>query len=187
MMELLEKVKSYIETLERRNFYLHLGILTGSILLVTIVIMFRHHTQVTYLKKQIDDINDLRETDVRGILTKAKKVQQQRAEVDAMLAEDEDFKIGGYFKDLLTELNLTNKEEQEKTSQIDRADNYRESILTAKFVDMSMQELTLLLSKIEQKKRIYSKELEIKKSKKTPKTLEVSITIATLQPKELGE
>ncbi len=186
-MEMLEKIASFIENIETKKFYLYAGVIIGSIFLFSAVIVFYHYRQVNYFKSQIDEINDLREVDVRTILTRAQRVQQQRAEVDAMLAEDVNFKIGGYFKDLLTELNLLDKQEIETTSQIEREDNYRESILNTKFVDMNMKQLTELLSKIEQNRRIYSKELEITKSKKKPDALEVSITIATLQPKEFGE
>ena len=46
-----------------------------------------------------------------------------------------------------------------------------------------MKEFTELLQEIEQNSRIATNRLEITKSKKKPKTIEVSLTISTLLPK----
>jgi hypothetical protein len=48
---------------------------------------------------------------------------------------------------------------------------------------MSTQELATLLNEIEHKERVYTKSLDITQSK-TPRTIDVTLTIATLQPKE---
>jgi hypothetical protein len=182
-VELFKKIKTTIDGWEQREFYMYTGIYLGFVLLCAAGVTFRYYSKINSLSKQIDNINELREERVRVILNRAQKVQKQRVDVDTMLSEDEDFKIGGYFKDLLATLQLTEKKESEIISQTDREDNYRESVLSARFVGMNMKLLTELLNKIEQNKRIYSKELEIVASKKTPQTLEVSVTIATLQPK----
>ena len=103
--------------------------------------------------------------------------------VEETLAKDTDFKIGGYFKNLLTKLNLRDKEIAEETSTSDLEENYRKSELNAKFEDMTMKELTELLQEIEHNSRIAMERLEITKSKKQPKTIEVNLTISTLLPK----
>jgi ribosomal protein S17E len=56
-------------------------------------------------------------------------------------------------------------------------------LLNAKFDTMNMRQLCELLDAVEQNKRIYTKELEIIKSKKVPNTIDVNLTIATLQAK----
>ena len=121
---------------------------------------------------------------MKRILTRAASVQQQRKEVDAILEEDKDFKIGGYFKDVLTKLVLTSKKAVESPSQIDREGKYRESILNVKFTDMDMKQLSELLNEIEKNKRIFTKELEVTTSRKTPQKIDVNLTIATLLLKE---
>ncbi len=48
---------------------------------------------------------------------------------------------------------------------------------------MNMRELSELLNVLEQNKRVYTKELEVQKSRKSPRAIEVQLTIATLQPR----
>ncbi len=180
-MEIFEKLATYIEELEEKKFKLYLGIFLASIVVISGGIVFRYYRQVHYLQEEIDDINDLRKQALR-ILDKAQEVQLQRKEVDTMLEKDKDFKIGGYLTTLLTDLNLTQKVTIETTAQFDRDEDYRESVLNAKFAGINMKELTKLLNEIEQNPRIYTKELEITKSK-TVEAIDGRIVIATLQKK----
>lgn len=183
-MGIIEKIRSFVETIETKNFYKYITVFLIGISTFASIIVFQYYRKVKHWKERITLINELREDDVKVVLEKAQHVQQQRAEVDAILAEDEDFKIGGYFKDLLAKLQLSEKEIAEETIQIDREDNYRESELNAKFEDMNMKQLTKLLQEIEKNKRIFTKKLEIMKSKKKLGTIETQITIATLLPAE---
>lgn len=186
---MIERIRTFFETIETKDFYKYITIFLAVITFIASIIVFQYYRKVKYWKGRVKIINELREDDVKVILEKAQQVQQQQAEVDAILAEDEDFKIGGYFKELLSRLQLVDKEIAEETTQIDREDNYRESELDAKFEDMNMKQLTELLQEIEKNKRIFTKKLEITKSKKSPGTIEAQITIATLLPaeKELTE
>ncbi len=179
-MKLLDTIKNFFDHIDQDDFYKYTAIFLFSITLITGGILFQYYRTVTALVQQIEDINDQR-GQVRIILGKLQQVQQQRDAVDRMLAEEQDFKIGGYFTDLINSLNLENKLNTSTTRQIDREDEYRESTLQANFTNMSTQQLTELLSKLEQNKRIYTKDLEITKSKKRPNTIEVALTIGTLQ------
>ena len=91
----------------------------------------------------------------------------QRNAVNELLAEDVNFKIGGYFNDLVNSLGLTNKKKGIDTLQtIERDDNYLEQNVTAKFVDMNMKELATLLVELENNPRIFIRELEIKRAER---------------------
>ena len=181
-MEALENIKTFIDELDQKTFYKYLGIALGVITLCVILLMARHYSHINYLKQRINTINGFRE-DAKQILDKAQYVQQQRKEVDAMLAKDEDFKIIGYFEDLLTKLGLSDKKGVYTPSRIDRDKQYQESILNATFTGMNMKQVSQLLEEIEKNERIYAKQLEIIKSEKPPRSVNVSLTIATLQPK----
>jgi hypothetical protein len=182
-MKLFEKIEQFIDSWELRDFYIYVGSYMGAVLVCTFLLLFYYYSSMHSLRRQLEDINDMRENTVRSILTRAQQVRKQKEDVDAMLAQEPDFKIGGYFKDLLTRLDLGDKKEIETTSSVDRDEKYKEDILRVRLVDMNMQQLAQLLNEIEQNKRIYSKELEITKSQKRPDAIEASITIATLQPK----
>lgn len=102
--------------------------------------------------------------------------------MDEIIAQDPNFKIAGYFEDVLNKLGLASK----KSSKLEvttpaQEGRYQETVLNAKLSDMSMKELTELLKEIEQNKRVFAKELEITASKKTANTIDVNITIATLE------
>ena len=182
-MTIIEKIRALVEDLETKDFYLYIGIFLIICSILAGGIVFQYYRKINYLKKRITDINDYRENDVRIIREQAAQVKQQRTEVDAILAEDINFKIGGYFKDLLVKLELTNNKIAEETAHVDREDNYRESELDAKFEDMNMKQLAELLQELERNRRISTKRLEIIKSKKKTDTVAVRITIGTLLPK----
>lgn len=171
-----------IDFIDRKKFIRYSAIFIGIQVALVGFICWRYYSKTSQLKRSINNVNELRQ-EVRIIRERALQVQNQRAAVDAMLAEEPDFKIAEYFNDLLNQLRLDNKKASEETAQIDREDEYRESELTASLTDISMQELTLLLAEIEKKQRIYIKKLEVEKSKRRPGTIDVLFTIATLLSK----
>ena len=184
-MMILQPIKLFINKIDSKTFlYYIIGYLSACTLLM-ILIIFYYYSSARSLQKKIKNINASRE-EVLVILEKSALVQQQRLMVEDTLAKDTDFKIGGYFKSLLLKLHLKDKEVAEETSTSDLEENYRKSELNAKFEDMTMKELTELLQEIEQNSRIATDRLEITKSKKQPKTIEVNLTISTLLPKIEG-
>ena len=183
-MELLDRIRGYIAALEEREIYRYGAIFLGIIVLLLGLLIIYHYRRVSTLRTQIKRINRLREEDVQEILSKADYVQRQLKDIDTLLAEDKNFKIVGYFKEVLEKLNLAGKKVIETTSLIERPDQYRESILDVSFDDMDMKQLTELLRELEENRRIFIKKLDILRSKKTPNKLEVSMTIGTFLLKE---
>src|SRR5436190_2941336 len=184
-MVLFDKIRAYFNSLESKTFYYYIiGYLSLCLILFGLII-FYYYKNTNRLQKQIKRLNITREDTVRTILEAAESIEQQRAAVEAILSQNPDFKIAGYFKDLLTKLNLRNKEvqEAESTTTTEREDNYRETELNAKFENMNMKELTELLQAIEQNPRISTKRLDITKTRRDSKTIEVLITITTLLQK----
>lgn len=181
-MNFLMRFFHSINTFDAKKVYQAMGFILGLTVVLIGVILFYYYHSVNSLHKKIDILNESRE-EIRTILTKEEQVQQQHKAVNALLAEDPNFKIGGYFKSILEKLNLTEKNKKYVTEPIEREDNYRETRLNAEFVDMTMKELTELLSIIEQSARVYTKELDITRSKRTAHTVNVKLIIGTLQPK----
>ena len=182
-MEALDRLKSFIEGSEERDFYKYLIIALGVTTLLIGGIIVYYYSNVVGLKKKIKDINDFR-VETKEILNKNALVEQQRNEVNDMLKEHRDFRIDQYFEEkLIPKLQLADKKKIYTTTQEDRDTEYRERSLNAKFTDMDTKQVCELLNEIEQNTLIYTKELEITKSKKQPPTLEVNLTIATLELK----
>lgn len=182
-MGTIEKIVERIEKLERKDFYLYAAISGGIFVLILGFIIFSHYRQMNQLRRKINAVNELRE-DAQRLLSQYALIERQKQGVNQLLAEEEDFKIGGYMKELLAAHNLTDKTKSEQHSYIDTEGIYRESILNIQLIDMNMQELTQILHDIEQKKRVYIKSLEVSKSKKNAQAIEVNLTVATLQSKE---
>jgi hypothetical protein len=180
-MVFFESLRTTIAHIESKKFLYYLWIGIGVTALFAGGIVFQYYRTTSALKKRIGRINQYRDQ-AQDILGRAQNVIMQRHEVDALLAEDVDFKIGGYFKDVLGKLQLTQKEKMETTQTVEREDNYIEQSLNAKFSDMNMKELTTLLAEIEENPRVYTRELEIKRSEKTPGTIDVTLVIVTYLP-----
>jgi hypothetical protein len=182
MISLPAWLKRWIEAVQdadsKKILQIILGI-CGVILLLTALYVWRYVSVVSSFKKKIVVINEQRE-EARVLREKMLQVQNQRTAVDGMLAEEPDFKIGGYVNLTLQKLKLTDKKRMEEATQVDREDNYRETEIAISMVDMNMRQLVELLHEIELKQRIYIKKLEIEKSKKQSGSLEVNLTIATL-------
>lgn len=183
-MNLFTSLKSFIATRDKNEFYYYLIGSLLSLLCIMAGIMYYQSSQVSYWRKRINNINEYRE-EIRKVISKDQHVLSQRAEVDKILNDTPDFKIDGYFTELITKLNLLNGHAtQRSVTYADRGDpKYREVLLNAKFDTMNMRQLCELLDAIEKKDRIYTKDLEIIKSKKIPNTIDVNLTIATLQAK----
>lgn len=183
-MVIFEKIQEFIKNLEERTFYYYLAALLGIIILLSGFLIYSNQSSIAYWQKRIRAINELRD-DVKNILTKDDEVSSQRISVNNMLQEMPDFKIDGYLTEVLQQLSLEgNKQTSGPVMYVDHGDpEYREALLPVKFDMMNMKQLCELLEKIEQNKRVYSKDLEIVKSKKVPNTIEVSLTIGTLQRK----
>ena len=147
-MELITKIQVFIEQLEEQHFYYYIGGFLGAMLLLNGGLMYYHYETTSTLTRKIRDLNDEREESIRTLLSKALRVAKEQSEINAMLAESEDFKIGGYFEGVRNQLGLTPS--LEATAQADREDNYRESSLKAKFDEiLYLHTLPLVISVIQ--------------------------------------
>lgn len=182
-MDFIQKIHNYLDAIDKKYFYRYLIVLLVILVLSTAVSIYYFYSSVDAFQKMIDEVNDVRTSKVASILSRIEHVKKQRSEVNEILAQDEAFKIGGYFNDILGLLNIASNKKEETTTQIVLDDDYRESMLSAKFVGLTMKQLTELLNIIEQNRRVYTKALEIQKAIKPPKTIDVLLTIATLQPR----
>src|SRR5947207_4761861 len=184
-MIFIDKIRTFFDSIDTKTFYHYIAGYGAVCFLLFGTMIYYFYSTTNVLQKKIKNLNITREETVRAILESAQSIEQQRATVEAILSQIPDFKIAGYFKDLLTKLNLKNKEvqEAETTTTTEREDNYRETELNAKFEDMNMKEVTELLQALEQNPRISTKRLDIIKAKKDSKTIDVQITITTLLQK----
>jgi hypothetical protein len=181
-MVVVDRLYIFFEHLDRKDFYKYVGGYIFLVILLSSAIMYRYYAQLNTLNSAVEELNEQRDK-VRRMISSSERVQKQRVEVDNLLAKEEDFKIGGYFENILAKLNLKNNKTVGDHSHIDHKNNYRESILKVRLIDLDMKQLTELLKELALNKRIFIKELEITASKKKHKKIDVSLTIATLEIK----
>lgn len=183
-MVLLDRIRERLEKLDEKEFFKYGAIFIGIICALAGAIIVRYYFKTSSLNKQMKRVNGLRE-DVKQILDRYERVKKQREEVDALLDKDEDFILEEYIERLRAKLHLTYTIESRTTAPRDEI--YQEIAINAKFTNMNMRELTELLQEIEKTKLVYTKDLDILKSKSRPGTLDVSITIATLKKMQKTE
>lgn len=182
-MKIVQQIQDFLDTIDTKDFYKYIGGIILAIVLVFCLLVYRFYSNVSYYKGQLKTINNQRE-EIRELLDIAALTKEQKQTINAMLEANPDFKIAGYFKKVLDQLGLTQKETSNTVTSQERGEqNYNEIVLSAKFTDMTMKDLTELLNVLEKNKRIYTKDLEIQRPKKAQRTIDVQLTIATLQPR----
>jgi hypothetical protein len=182
-MKVINKLRDALDGLESKDFYKYLIIIVAIISSVLGGMMYWHYSTMSDLRTRLNDINDIREKQVRSMIKRMNIVKQQRGRVKNILAKEQDFKIAGYFNDILAQQGLLDQLTESSTSEVEMSNDNIEISLRARFSAITMKQLCELLDAIEKKERIYAKNLEILKSVKTPETIDVNMTIATLQPK----
>ena len=178
-MNFFTRIKNFIEeTSEKNLLYYVIGSL-GVIVALLGLLIYWHFSSVFYYKETIRKINNSRKQ-VRVILNRNKQVEKEKLQVDDMLDQEPDFNLQQYFEQISSNLGIKKDNTSINTATIDRG-QYSERNVTATFAGITMKLLTRLLQEIEQNIRINVKELDITPGKS--KTIDVTITIATLQKK----
>ncbi len=184
-MMLLKKLNTRLESLSAKTFYIISGVLVSATIALGGLIIFWHFNSINHFYEQFDEINTLRKDRIQPLLIRAKQVRKEHEKVDALLAEDPNFKIGEVIKNILIELRLTDNSVIQGYTTTEREEKYIETVLSMRLENIDMKQLAQLLEQIENNQRITMNTIEIVRSKKKPNKLEVSLTIAELQPKEL--
>jgi hypothetical protein len=181
-MALYTPLQNKLATIDERTWYKYLGAGLALFILILSAILFFYFRSVHTLQQRIESINEERE-DTRKIIAKAAQIQKQRDMVNSLLQDDPNFKINEFMQDLLIKLNIFNNFVSQNNSKIDRDNNFVENIMSYQIAGISMRQLTQLLSDIDENPRVFTKDLDITKSKKVPHAIDIGITIATMMPK----
>jgi len=184
-MILFKKLNTRLESLSAKTFSIIGGILISITIAIGGLIIFWHFNAINHLYEQLEEINALRKDRIQPLLIRAKRVRKEHEKVDALLAQDPNFKIGEVIENILTELHLIDNAVTRNYAETEREEKYIERVLSMRLENIDMKQLAQLLERIESNQRITMNTIEIVKSKKKLNKLEVSLTIAELQPKEL--
>jgi len=179
-MKFLNSLQNIIVKFDRKEFYRYAGVYFGVVFLIAAGLVYLYVSRLSSLRSDLKKLN-IRRSEVQLLLKKLKDVKQQSAEVNEVLAEEKSFKIQSFFDGIVTQQNLTSKQKRDaEVSEELLYKRYTEIKLSAQFRQLDMMALCKLLSEIEQKTRIYIKELSISKTKGAG--FDAALTIATLKP-----
>ena len=121
--------------------------------------------------------------EVADLLGEFESVKKKEKEVSEILDQDRNFKIAQFMLNVMRDVDLAQNNSKEPELVEEELDNeYTEIKLVTSFVNLNMQQLCMLLTKIDQDERIYTKEVIITKVPKKP-FIDVTLEIATLKPK----
>lgn len=181
-MKILQPIIDFIKNLDKKQYYRYGILFLSATALILGIMIYVYFSKVNTLRQKIKRINIQREN-TRAILEKHERVIQQKIRVDEILEKDKNFKIKQYVPLVIQELNLTQYLSKigEVTDE-DLNNGYIEERLDVYFNNMTMKNIVDLLNALEKNERIYTKELSINKTLKSP-VLDVTIVIATLQIK----
>ena len=179
-MVLLEYIRDYIGRYDDRQLK-RAFVLTGTALFFIIVYLFyvKHKNREDFLLR-ISSLNKER-VRTQKIISLRSLLKSERQDADLLLNEDKNFRLLDYFNILMKEIGLVPSSDPQVAAPRDLDRGYNEIELTALFMNINMKQLVVLLENIDKNKRIYTKELVIDKSQKTP-TIDIKLTIATLEP-----
>lgn len=180
-MTFFDNLQTRIGALDKKSWYQYLAITGTIIFLIMGLILFFYFRSVSSWESKIEEINEER-IKAKKLLDKARRVQKEREEVTALLAEDPNFKIKEDIQKIMLTVGIQSKAQSDVN--ITRTENYQEVAVTYQFSGITMKQLTEFLKAIDENKRLFTKELEISKSKRIPQAIDVDIKIAAMMRKE---
>jgi hypothetical protein len=185
-MKQLESIKQFFAQLEERTFYQYVGVFVAGLAMVMAFTVFLQYRATANLTKQAKKLNLLRE-ESQEILSHYQQVREQEEAVTALLEKDKNFKIVNYLDTVLAALSIIQNKTNQTLSEepLEHPANYTEITLHVSLTNLTTRQLAELLHEIEKNERIYTKDLEVTKSPTQP-VIDVSISLATLQPRTEG-
>ena len=177
-MNIFQKIHTYLYTLDTKEFYKNITLFLVGNFLACCIISYIFLSAMGSLKESLQDIYK-KEQETKNLLDRLKKVKKQSEEINTILEQEPTFRIKNFFDDTLKKLNLDSKQRRE--ADVSEEDvlkgQYTEVRLTSFLNGIDTRQLCDLLQALEQKSRIYMKELIITKK---DSLVDVNITIATL-------
>ncbi len=180
-MTFLDPIVDMIKQADDSELLKYLGIATGVFVVLLSALFYFHYSRVSWHTTQLRNLNKER-IKTRTILRDTKIVKAQQKEVEDILAQDKDFRIGQAYQSIIQQSRLGSKM-VDKTPTLRTGDSVggkTEVQITSTLRGLSMKEVTDFLLLIAQVPQLYTKDITIKKVPGR-QTVDIDITVATLE------
>lgn len=180
-MTFLNQIIDLIKQADDSELLKYFSLSLGIFLVLLGGLLYFHYDQVSWHTKQLRNL-DKERTKTRTILRDTKIVKAQQKEVEDILAQDKDFRIGQAYQSIIQKSKLGSKIVDKKPTPRtgDTVSDKTELQITSTLRGLSMKEVTDFLLLIAQVPQLYTKDITIKKIPGRP-TVDVDITVATLE------
>lgn len=180
-MDFLESIRTRLENADEKELYSYYGIIGGALFFLFALLVYNHYSRVSWYKFELNKINTQRNL-TRQILRNAKLVKAQQQQVEEILAQDKDFRIGEAYQTIIRTGNFASKLVDQSAPTTGESINGKTEVqVIAKLKNLSMKEVTDLLAMIASVPQLYTKEVSIQKPH-GKSTVDLDITVATLEP-----
>ena len=185
MNHIMQTITNFFWQLDNKRFN---QVLIGSISLLTMsfgLFLYFQFNTIRRLKRTMVTINTER-MQTKELLEKNELLNRQKKRAQEIINQDKNFFLKKYFLEIVNKFSLIKNLKVAPVREISlenlRSQGYEEVRIEAEFVNLNMKQLVDFLNELEQNNRISIKRLEITKSK-TGQTIDVQMTISTLQQK----
>ncbi len=182
-MKLFQSVQQAVQELDAKSFRNYVIAFFVLLTLIMSFMLYRYYSALGSLNQNMNTINNQREQ-IKEIAIRYNFVQKQQDAVETLLKQDPKFKIIQYFGSVLEQHGLTqaNLARSPEASPTPLDTDHTEVTLVANLVGLNMKTIAELLDTLERKERIYTKDIEIIKPMPNARTVNLNLTIATLEP-----
>ncbi len=180
-MALLDPIVDMIKQADESELLTYLGIVAGVFVALLSIMFYFHYSNVSWHTTQLRKL-DRERTKTRTILRDAKAVKGQQQQVEDILAQDKDFRIGQAYQSIIKQGNFSSKlvDKRPTLHSGESISGKTEVQITSTLRGLSMKEVTDFLLLIAKVPQLYTKDITIKKIQGRS-TVDIDITIATLE------
>ncbi len=179
-MSFLDPIVDMIKQADESELLKYAGIVGGIFLLLLGLLFYYHYSQVSWYTAQLKKLDSER-LKTRTILRDAKLVKAQQQEVEDILAQNRDFRIGEAFQSIIQQGKLQAKLVDRSAPRTGESISGKTEVqISATLRGLSMKEVADFLLLIAKVPQLYTKELTIKKVPGRS-TVDIDIVVATLE------
>jgi hypothetical protein len=182
-MDVLNKIATYIQNLDRKQFQRLLLISLLATAMIIGMLTYFVQQQKSDLIAYITQLHTLTDKSFK-IIAENKKMAKEEQRLKEILDKNKDFSMKGFFEQFCREQNIVPEQGWDaRTESVN--EKFDEMVLPATFKGLNTEKLTKIIEALDKKEIVYIKALTIRNDEE--KKINAEITLATKKYKTLLE